>query len=70
MAVAGGIVSDVGGLNDGVPIMVGVAFSGEGVRVASTILGKSVATEMDADKAMQEVYTYLIEISVYGSGCC
>jgi hypothetical protein len=55
MAVAGGIISDVGGLSDGVPIMVGVAFSGEGVCVASTILSRNVATEKDADKAMQEV---------------
>jgi hypothetical protein len=59
MAVAGGIVSDVGGFSDGVPIMVGVAFLGEGVCVASTILGQNVATERDVDKAVQEVHTNL-----------
>jgi hypothetical protein len=59
MAVAGGIISDVGGFSDSVPIMVGVAFLGEGVCVASTILGRNVATERDVDKAMQEVYTNL-----------
>jgi hypothetical protein len=60
----------VGGLNDTVSIMVGVAFSGEGVCVASTILGRNVATEMDADKAMQEVYTNLIKISTHDSSYC
>lgn len=70
MAVAGGIINDVGGLNDGVPIMVGVTFSGEGVCVASTILGRGVATEMEVDKAMQEVYTNLIQISLHDSNYC
>ncbi|PNF30910.1 hypothetical protein B7P43_G03198 [Cryptotermes secundus] len=60
MAVAGGIISDVGGFSDSFPIMVGVAFLGEGVCVASTILGRNVATERDVDKAMQELKAHTV----------
>jgi hypothetical protein len=59
MAVAGGIINDVSVISDSIPLMVGVAFLGEGVCVASTILGRNVTTERDVDKAMQEVYTNL-----------
>ncbi|XP_069676024.1 F-box only protein 22-like [Periplaneta americana] len=60
MAVAGGMISDVGGSNEGVPVMVGVAFSGEGVSVASTILGRNVKSEREADKAIQELKAHTV----------
>ncbi|KAJ4428662.1 hypothetical protein ANN_25655, partial [Periplaneta americana] len=60
MAVAGGMISDVGGSNEGVPVMVGVAFSGEGVSVASTILGRNVKSEREADKAIQELKAHSV----------
>lgn len=56
MAVAGGLINDVGGVRRHCPVIVGVAFLGEGMCVASTVLGQDVATERDADKAVQEVY--------------
>lgn len=59
MAVAGGLINDVGGVRRRCPVIVGVAFLGEGMCVASTVLDQDVATERDADKAMQEVCTNL-----------
>lgn len=58
MAVAGGLINDVGGVSRHCPVIVGVAFLGEGMCVASTILDQDVFTERDADKAMQELKTH------------
>jgi hypothetical protein len=62
IAVAGGLINDVAGVRPHCPVIVGVAFLGEGMCVASTVLDQDVATEHDADKAMQEVYTKLFYI--------
>jgi F-box protein 22 len=60
MAVAGGLINDVGGVRRHCPVIVGVAFLGEGMCVASTVLGQDVATERDADRAVQELKAHTV----------
>ena len=56
MAVAGGIFTELKCyIQDEMPLVMGVAFTGSGVSVASTVLDRNVRTEREADSLMKEV---------------